>query len=195
MFLGHLVGHELRDYQRKLIDDILTAFGSYTRVMAQLPTGGGKTVIFAYIAGLYASQGQRVLVLAHREELINQAWQKLSDLTPYPVGIIKAGIKPDLTCPIQVASVQTMVNRLEAYAPFDLIIVDEAHHAPCDTYQRILGHYPMAQVLGMTATVWRMDGKGFEDLFDHLCLGPSTMELIKKGYLSTADLGLMSPLG
>lgn len=183
-FLGEYAGIEIRDYQQKLIDDIRNAFGSgHRRIMSQLATGAGKTVVFAYISGYAVAKGKRVLILAHTEELVFQASEKLSTLTPYSVGIVKAGHKPDYTCPIQVASVLTMVNRLPFHEHFDLIIIDEAHHAPAPTYRKIVENYPAAKVLGMTATVWRLDKKGFDSDFDTLVQGPSTSWLIDKGYL------------
>lgn len=194
MFLGEFVGIEIRDYQQKLIDDIGNAFGAgHRRVMAQLATGGGKTVIFAWIAGHAVAKGKRVLILAHTEELVFQAAEKLSTLTPFDVGIIKAGHKPNLESPIQVASVQTMVNRLEFHEHFDLIIIDEAHHSPAPTYQTIVNNYPAAKILGMTATVWRLDNKGFADYFDTLVVGPPTKDLINRGYLSRFNLYIPPP--
>jgi superfamily II DNA or RNA helicase len=184
MFLGEFVGIELRDYQKKFIHDIETAFLSHQRIMAVLPTGGGKTIVFAYLAAQAVEQGKRVLVLAHREELITQAWEKLFILTPYAIGQIKAKVKPDFDCPIQIASVQTIVNRLDFCGEFDLIIVDEAHHSPAPSYQKVIDRYPVAQILGVTATPARLDGKGFKDYFDILVKGPSTADLIRQGYLS-----------
>ena len=175
---------KLRDYQISLVQGIYEAWGSQTRVMAQLPTGGGKTVIFSAIADDFIRRSERVLVLAHREELILQAANKLADMTRSPVGIIKAGYKPDPLFPIQVASVQSMVNRLRHHPDFGLVVIDEAHHSTADTYRKILGAYPNAYQLGVTATPIRTDCTGFDDLFDSLVCGPRVGDLIAAGYLS-----------
>ena len=83
----------LRDYQQALIQGVYEQWTQHQRVMAQLPTGGGKTIIFAAIASEFVTRGEQVLVLAHREELITQAAVKLETVTRSPVGIIKAGYK------------------------------------------------------------------------------------------------------
>lgn len=174
----------LRDYQQALIQGIYEQWRNHQRVMAQLPTGGGKTVIFAAIASEFVTRGERVLVLAHREELITQAAQKLETVTRSPVGIIKAGYKPNPLFPVQVGSVQSMVRRLNAFEDFGLIVIDEAHHSTAQTYRKILEAYPNAYQLGVTATPIRTDGSGFEDLFQALVTGPTVRDLIDWGHLS-----------
>ncbi|MEB3160436.1 MAG: DEAD/DEAH box helicase [Synechocystis sp.] len=181
----------LRDYQRKMIDDISLTWECHKcrkKVMAQLPTGGGKTVIFSAIADKFVRRQERVLVLAHREELVVQAANKLTDITRSPVGIIKAGYSPDPLFPIQVASVQSMVNRLTHHPNFDLVVIDEAHHSTASTYRKILEAYPNAYQLGVTATPIRTDGTGFRDLFDAMVCGPTIAELIAQGYLADFTL-------
>jgi superfamily II DNA or RNA helicase len=190
---------QLRDYQARLIQGIYEAWKSNPRVMAQLPTGGGKTVIFSAVADEFIRRSERVLILAHREELILQAASKLEAITRSPVGIVKAGYKPDPLFPIQVASVQSMVNRLRQFDDFGLIVIDEAHHSPAETYRKILGAFPNAYQLGVTATPCRSCGTGFDDLFDALVCGPTVGELIKQGHLSDfklfADSSPMSTKG
>ena len=107
---------ELRPYQHKLKHQCLTSLGS-GRVLAQLPTGGGKTVVFSAIASEFARRGEPVLVLAHRQELITQAADKLRAIAGCPVGIVKAGHRPDYPAPVQVASVQSVVRRLNHLRP------------------------------------------------------------------------------
>ncbi|MBE9204857.1 DEAD/DEAH box helicase family protein [Synechocystis salina LEGE 06099] len=116
---------QLRDYQTSLLQGLFEAWKVHRRVMAQLPTGGGKTVIFSFLANEVAHHGDRVLVLAHREELITQAAAKLESVTGKPVGIIKAGYSPSPLYPIQVASVQTLINRLRDWPDFGLVVIDE----------------------------------------------------------------------
>ena len=190
---------QLRDYQASLTSSIFDSLSHHQRVIAQLPTGGGKTICFSYIANEFVQMGARVLVLAHRQELLTQAAGKLTALTGMPVGMVKAGVKPDYQSQIQVASVQSLVRRLDKLPAPDLIIVDEAHHATAKTYTKILDAYPKTFVLGVTATPTRCDGKGFDHLFNELICGPSVAELMKQGYLSPyrlfADANPMSTRG
>ena len=178
--------YKLRKYQTELIQKILDSWQSNRSVMLQLPTGGGKTVLFAHLARKFAEKGMGVLVLAHREELLLQAQEKLEAIAGVPTGIIKAGY-PVHPYDLQVASVQSLVRRKNK-PDVGLIIVDEAHHASSKTYTTILESYPEAHVLGCTATPYRIDGQGFKWLFDSLICGPSTMELIHQKYLSPYKL-------
>jgi DNA repair protein RadD len=174
---------QLRDYQQDGIDQIRHLMRcNVKRVCYQLPTGGGKTVQIAYIAKNAMSMGRRVLILAHRTELILQASDELKDMG-VTHGIIQAGISPRTSRQIQVASVQTIVRRLDRVGDYDLIIIDEAHHAPAGNYQKILKQYPGAKVLGFTATPRRLDGKGLDSCFDELVTGPTIHELIQMGNL------------
>ncbi|MBD2161366.1 DEAD/DEAH box helicase [Limnothrix sp. FACHB-1083] len=174
---------ELRDYQKALITGIYRSWEQHRRVMAQLPTAGGKTILFAGIVNEFVSRGEGVLVLAHRTELIRQAHGKIFDALGRRVGVgmIKSGIHPSPLAPVQVASVQTLAKRAKPAA--GLVIIDEAHHASAKTYRDILSHYPSAFVLGVTATPCRTDGSGFDDLFDVLVCGPSVAEMLARGYL------------
>jgi superfamily II DNA or RNA helicase len=178
----------LRPYQQALISSVYGQWQFHRSVCAQLPTGGGKTVIFSAIGADAVAQGDRVLVLAHREELINQAAAKLQAIIGIAPGIIKARIEPHYDRLIQVASVQTLANRLGSIAPPQLIITDEAHHATAATYQAIYAAFPNARHLGLTATPIRTDGQGLDDIFDALVAGPSTGQLIEQGHLSQYKL-------
>lgn len=182
--------YNVRNYQKELIEQILTQWASYKRVLLQVPTGGGKTIIFATIARELALRHYPVLVLVHREELLLQAVEKLSAIIGIPVGIIKHGYKPNYEALIQVATVQSLVKRLNLFkeVKFSLIIIDEAHHSTASTYRSILETYSEAYQLGVTATPIRLDGTGFRDLFEVLVTGPTTKELIKLGHLSKFKL-------
>lgn len=155
-------------------------------MLAQLPTGGGKTVIFASAACQFTDRGHPVLVLAHREELLLQAKEKLEHVTGQLVGLIKAGYKEERMAPIQVASVASLANR--PLPPAALVIVDEAHHSAAQSYQQLLEGYPDAYILGVTATPARLDGRGFKDIYDRLVLGPQVRWAIDRGYLSAFRL-------
>ncbi len=190
----------LRGYQIGCVDRTRDAFRSVHRVVCVCPTGGGKTVIAGAVITSAVEKGGRVLFLAHRKELIDQASAKL---TQFGVahGVIKAGVAPDLALPVQVASVQTLVRRLGKLtgepspadrelgimpahlAPFTLIVVDECHHVMANTYQQILAAWPHARVLGLTATPYRIDGAALGDCFEHLVVGATVPELLQGGHL------------
>ncbi|GJD20957.1 Type III restriction enzyme, res subunit [Rivularia sp. IAM M-261] len=177
----------LRDYQEDLVSKTLGAWTNGTRkVLLQLSTGGGKTVIFAAIASQFARHQEGVLVIAHREELILQAASKLESVTEKAPGIIKAGYKPTDSL-IQVGSIQTLARR-KNYPSAGLVIIDEAHHASANSYRKLIEAYPNALILGVTATPRREDGYGLRDVFDELICSVSTKELIALGYLTDYKL-------
>lgn len=175
----------LRPYQKEGEDLIFGAWKEgYKNVMYQLPTGGGKTVLFVDIIKKFLLKNKRVVLLAHREELISQAWNTLYKNEIYS-GIIKADVKPQFALPCQVASIQTVIRRSKL-PPADLVIIDEAHHSQEDnSYGKVLDDlYPRAYVLGVTATPYRLGGKGFTNIFEKIILGPKISDLIAWGYLT-----------
>jgi superfamily II DNA or RNA helicase len=178
--------YQLRTYQQDLISRIGQSWfdRGNRRVMAQLPTAGGKSVVLSSIVNDFADRNLKVLVLAHRQELIHQLIEKLEAIVNEPVGVIMAGTQPSYARDIQVGSVQSMARRLDGYPHFDLIIVDECHHCTSKSYINILDRYPNAKVLGVTATPIRLDGKGFRGVFDDLVCGVTVSELIEMGSLS-----------
>jgi hypothetical protein len=133
-----------------------------------------------------------VLILVHRRELIRQASAKLT-LAGVAHGIIAAGFQQS-DHPVQVASVQTLVRRLERqhWQP-DLIVIDEAHHAVAGTWGSVLNHWPEAYRLGVTATPVRRDGRGLGAMFDRLVLGPSVQQLTAQGFLTPAKIYAPAP--
>lgn len=184
----------LREYQTEGVDRVYSEWDSGIKsVLLVLPTGGGKTSIGASIIDKETAAGGRVFFLAHRKELIDQCSARLDD-QGIPHGIIKAGNRRVNGSPVQVASVQTLINRVRpkegsllgySYSA-DLIIIDEAHHAGADTYVEILKAYPHARILGLTATPMRTDGKGLGDLFQAMVNVSSVRELTEMGYLVPA---------
>lgn len=151
-----------------------------------LPTGCGKTSCFSEIIDQHHKRGQRVLMLAHREELLTQAMQRVYDFTGYLPELDKAEKKAEISADIIMASVQTLrTKRLERYPKdhFDLIVVDEAHHASADSYKKIIGYFD-SKVLGVTATPDRSDEKELGDIFDSVAFQYSLIEAIKGGYLA-----------
>jgi superfamily II DNA or RNA helicase len=176
--------YQLRDYQRELLQAAIEGFQTDRSILLQLPTGGGKTICFSHLVKANLDRGLKCLILAHREELILQAMDKIETITSEPVGIIKAGYEPDYSRSIQIASVQSLKNRLKYCPDFDLIVIDECHHATAASYRKIINHFPTAQILGVSATPCRLDGTGFEDLFSRLFTGVTTRQLIDMGSLS-----------
>lgn len=172
----------LRPKQAVFMDDLRIAFRTYARVLGVGPTGFGKTVVFSAIAHGAASKGNNVLIGAHRVELLDQISEALAQANT-PHGFIAADYeyKPQQT---MVASIQTLVRRLDKIRPPQLIIIDEAHHAMAQTYRRILSQWPQAKVLGVTATPIRTSGAGLGDLFHTMVVGPTIPELIEDGHLS-----------
>lgn len=172
---------QLRPYQLAGVDAIHDAFAAGARAVCYtLPTGGGKTVVFADIARRAVECGTRTAILVHRDALLEQASAKLRE-----VGIAHSLIAPGRRSwgdAVHVASVQTLVRRLERHE-FDLVVTDEAHHATSPTYQKILAAFPDAHHLGVTATPCRADGRSLDSIFERLVLGPSIPELIADGYL------------
>lgn len=187
------MSNTLRKYQADGTTAIFESWKADNKnVMYQLCTGGGKTVLFVGIIKKFIAAGKRVVLLAHREELITQAWNHLYK-NNILAGIIKADIKPNYDLPCQVASIQTCARR-KKLPPADLIIFDEAHHCQDDnSYGNLLiDHYPKARVLGVTATPYRLGGKGFTTIFNQLILGPSFRELIDMGFLCPLEYFLAS---
>lgn len=174
---------QLRDYQKEQIDLIFKAWAEgYRRLLAQLPTGGGKTILFSHISRSFIEEGEGVMVIAHRKELIVQAKDKLETITGLECGVIKAGYPCEYHKDIQVASIQSL-SRRKHRPEVGLVIFDEAHHCSSKTYSDIIEQYPNAYILGVTATPCRTDGQGFQFLFDKLIPGVSPKRLIADGYL------------
>lgn len=177
----------LRQYQDEAREAVRAAFNAgHRRVLLVMPTGAGKTVTFCDIATRTASRGKRVCILVHRAELIRQTSRALREAGAEH-GIIKSGMAPNRHALIQVASVQTLVNRLDRYS-FDLIIVDEAHHTSAATYAKILAPHA-GHVLGVTATPCRADGTGLSEAgYTELILGPDIDWLTEHGFLAPAEV-------
>ena len=175
----------LREYQQQCIDDLRSAFAKkHRRVLLVAPTGAGKTVMFSYLTQKLTERGNRVLLLAHRDFLLDQIGGTLARFG-IPHGFIAAKRKRELCHLTQVAGVHTLKNRVGkiAWQP-DWIICDEAHHATAGSWNTIMQAYPAARVLGVTATPQRLDGKGLGDVFDHMVLGPRVQDLMDGGFLS-----------
>lgn len=197
---------QLRPYQTEVVQDIRTAYSQGSRApLVVLPTGGGKTTIFAYVTTSAAAKGRCIYLLCHRAELVKQIAATLARfgcqhqvVAPGPIirqcqveqfkahgrTFVLAGSR------VIVASVQTLVKRLDAGLPEpDIIVVDEAHHLTADsTWGRIVSAFPKAKLLPVTATPCRLDGKGLGlgagGFADTMVMGPTMRELIDAGFLS-----------
>ena len=177
---------QLRPYQTEAIERTTSAFNTYNRVLLVMATGTGKTVVFVRIGQLMRPYG-RILVVAHREELLLQAARKFSAITGMKTGIeqgtrrVNRRVLPDVVC----ASVQSIANRLDEFdrEAFSLIINDEAHHSVAHTYQAVHAHFDTARVLGVTATPDRMDGRTLGALYEHCAFRYDLPVAIRDGWL------------
>lgn len=180
---------KLRDYQLDLIDRVRKSMNEGNRrVLMQLPTGGGKTLVASEILKQTSDNGYLSIFLADRRKLIDQTGEKLES---YGVdhGIIMAGRKPDFGAPVQVASIQTLYSRaikrdLISLPDVQLVIIDEAHKSLGNQYQELISTYfPDAFVIGLTATPVRTDGRGLDEMYDDLVTGPKVSTLVDDGFL------------
>lgn len=180
---------ELRPYQAEAKQAILSAWDEgYRKTLLVLPTGCGKTVVFSSVTENQVNKGHRVLIMAHRGELLDQAADKLKEAS----GLDSVLEKAESSCldsflPVTVGSVQSLAQekRLARFPNdyFQDIIVDEAHHCLSDSYRRILDHFPTANILGVTATPDRGDMKNLGEFFDSKAYEYSMTEAIREGYL------------
>lgn len=181
---------ELRPYQQEAKNSIFSQWeNGIQNTLLVLPTGCGKTIVFAKVAEECVRRGDRVLILAHRGELLDQAADKIGNST----GLGCATEKAEQSClgswfRIVVGSVQSMMRekRLSQFPQdyFNTIIIDEAHHCISDSYQKVLQHFPDANVLGVTATPDRGDMKNLGTVFESLAYEYTLPKAIKEGYLS-----------
>ncbi len=179
----------LRPYQQAAMEAVLREWDEgHDRTLLVLPTGCGKTIVFAKIAESRVRVGERVLIMAHRGELLEQAGDKILQATGLKCAVEKA----EQTCRgswyrIVVGSVQTLMRdkRLKQFPAdfFDTIIIDEAHHSVSDSYQHVLQYFERAKVLGVTATPDRADMRNLGTYYESLAYEYSLPQAIKDGYL------------
>lgn len=181
---------ELRPYQQEAKEAVFEQWDNGIRkTLLVLPTGCGKTIVFAKVTEDCVRKGDRVLILAHRGELLDQAADKLKKTT----GLNSAVEKAESSClgswfRVVVGSVQTLMRekRLGQFPEdyFNTIIIDEAHHCISDSYQKVLEHFPEAHVLGVTATPDRGDMRNLGQYFESLAYEYTLPKAIKEGYLT-----------
>lgn len=179
---------KLRDYQLSGIDNIMKAWVDCKSVLFQMPTGTGKTTLFCELVRKFTKElypTKKVLIITHRKELVEQAFNRLVSDFHLTTGAISSNFISNYSAQIQVASIQTLVRRLEHQKDiFSLIIIDEAHHALASTYRQLWNYYPSGKFLGVTATPTRTNGQGFQDLFEKLVVSNSIKWFIKNNHLA-----------
>jgi superfamily II DNA or RNA helicase len=186
----------LRLYQNKIYEAIKKSYASGSRrILVQLPTGGGKSVIFSKVIKGADGKGNNTLFLVHRRELINQASQHLTH-EGVGHGIIMAKVAPDPSNQNQLASIQTLWSRcftkeLIPVPNADVVVIDEGHHVGSKMYDEILKAYDGDLIVAVTATPTRKNGKGLGQYFDDLILardyGASVRQLMNDGFLAEAN--------
>ena len=187
----------LRDYQIDICSRVREALEKHRSVMMQMPTGTGKTVVLAEMVKRLRmkDEGLRILIVAHRIELIEQTGEHL-ERYDIDYGVIAGGKKVKEIKPVMIASIQTLsykLNALTACLSPSFIIIDEAHHAVAKTYRRLWDAWPEARFLGLTATPYRLSGEGFTDLFDVLVDSWTVKRFIAEGWLSAYDYYSIRP--
>jgi len=181
---------EMRPYQKEAVASILETWESgINRTLLVLPTGTGKTIVFSKVIEEMVRRGSSVLVLAHREELLQQASDKLLRSTGLQTALEKADSSAIGAWEnVVVGSVQTLQSekRLANFSSdyFDAIVIDEAHHAVSPSYRRVIDHFPEAKVLGVTATADRGDKRNLGEVFDTISYEYTLPKAIREGYLS-----------
>ena len=172
---------KLFDYQENMVERVQEAFKHHGAVMVQMPTGTGKTYLLAAIVGSFLKR--EVWIVAHRRELVSQIKDTL-----------KKFFRSQETASIKVVSIQWLSRHYrEMKVSPGLIVIDEAHHALAETYTEVMNAYPKAKKLGLTATPYRMNGKGFTGLFDTLFCSWSMERFIAEGRLSLYDYYSIKP--
>lgn len=188
---------QLRPYQAEARDAILSAWDEgYRKTLLVLPTGCGKTVVFASVTENQVRRGRRVLIMAHRGELLSQAADKLKVASGLDSVLEKAESSSlGSNASVTIGSVQSLAQekRLARFPEdhFQDIIVDEAHHCLSESYQRVLEHFPNANILGVTATPDRGDMKNLGEYFDSKAYEYTMPEAIRQGYLSPVKAQLI----
>lgn len=171
--------------QETQIGEVRQALRLYQSVLMQSPTGSGKTQMGTHAVRNATEKGNSVIWLAHRRELLEQTG-KTFHKAGIAHSVMMGGSHHNPRLRATIASVGTLVNRIDSLAPPKLLIVDECHHSSAASYSKILDWVKAGdgKVLGLTATPWRLSGEGLDDHFEHMVLGPPVSWLIENGYLS-----------
>ena len=176
---------KLFDYQEDMKERIEKALRLHQSVMAQMPTGTGKTYLLTAVIDSFVSNNpmEKVWIVAHRRELVSQIDETVRKFHSY-----SASNTSSLLSSVKAMSIQWLMRHYdEIEEEPGMIVIDEAHHALAKTYKEMWERFPKAKFLGLTATPCRLNGKGFTDLFDVLVQSWSVPEFISKGRLATYD--------
>ena len=176
---------KLFDYQEDMKERIEKALRLHRSVMAQMPTGTGKTYLLTAVIDSFVSNNpmEKVWIVAHRRELVSQIDETVRKFHSY-----SASNTSSLLSSVKAMSIQWLMRHYdEIEEEPGMIVIDEAHHALAKTYKEMWERFPKAKFLGLTATPCRLNGKGFTDLFDVLVQSWSVPEFISKGRLATYD--------
>ena len=176
---------KLFDYQEDMKERIEKALRLHRSVMAQMPTGTGKTYLLTAVIDSFVSNNpkEKVWIVAHRRELVSQIDETVRKFHSY-----SASNTSSLLSSVKTMSIQWLMRHYdEIEEEPGMIVIDEAHHALAKTYKEMWERFPKAKFLGLTATPCRLNGKGFTDLFDVLVQSWAVPEFISKGRLATYD--------
>lgn len=174
---------KLRDYQQKIIDETRAALRRVRRVLIQLPTGGGKTVVASFIVQSAEKKGKTVAFICHRDFLVDQTSNTFEKFG-IDFSHVAAGRWMNLYSPVHVCMVATLRNRMKRIDPPDIAIWDEAQHIGAKTWHAIMDEWKDTIHLGLSATPCRLDGKGLDAFFDEMVIGPSPNHLMEIGALN-----------
>ena len=175
--------YKLREYQLTDVERIRAEYAAGAgSVLHVSPTGSGKTVVFVYITENAYKKGKSILIVTHRNNLLQQISEKLKE-NGLRHGIIAAGY-PSIRYRIQVASIQTLIRRLDHWENFDFIIADECHHFGAKSWLKVREKFHNSKLYGCTATPLRLDNYGLGNNFDSMVVGPSYKYLITQGFFS-----------
>ena len=176
---------KLFDYQEDMKERIEKALRLHRSVMAQMPTGTGKTYLLTAVIDSFVSNNpmEKVWIVAHRRELVSQIDETVRKFHSYSVSNTSS-----LLSSVKAMSIQWLMRHYDKIEEEPgMIVIDEAHHALAKTYKEMWERFPNAKFLGLTATPCRLNGKGFTDLFDVLVQSWGVPEFISKGRLATYD--------
>lgn len=174
---------QLRPYQTDMIDRARASLRRHQSIILQAPTGAGKTALSAAMIGTAHSRGIRSYFVCHRVELVQQT-SKMFKTVGIPHGFCVSGMPFHPDAGVMICSIDTLKVRLDRVHQPGLVVWDEAHHVAAAGWRKVRSHFDKAKHIGLTATPERLDGKGLNDLFEDLVLGPSVRWLIDNKYLS-----------
>jgi len=196
----------LRPYQEAAVNDACSALDKHNNTIVVAPTGAGKTIMMSALIGRRFKDGKKILVMQHRDELVDQNKSKFERINPYITTSIVNGTVKNWDGSAVFSMVQTISRErtLRDRPAFDMVVVDESHHAAADTYVRVIDAVkednPNAEIVGFTATPNRGDGKGLRGVFSNCAHQIEITTLIREGFLVSPrtyviDCGVQDQLG